>query len=403
MKTIILTGQRLGLDQPPTRNWKIPVLIGLTLGLMLAGAVFIWHLPHTAKAGILPAGLLKERVYQGSLPGYGQVSFNLNPESEYSQTLFCQASGQWWNLEKHLAHGKLLSATVTDQSQSLRGRLFFQDFRQTNGFLQATWQAANHKTVQPVKFQCVASLWQREHDCEFYDEYKISVTERRDFPVFPPGWHMDNITRALDQNWWESEQLALNPPVSLFRRGINGVKSWFAEKSCEPIDTERILQVMHVSDQLVSLTTDNFEDGMPASSELRLTWNFVNTNGGFRQFGLAELFRKGTPWAERLSALCLQHLGPLPESGAIKILSVRQMNRFIVLPAGLLIQFDPSYFGVGSENIFQALIPWPQILDLLDTNGPSRFLVANDNRSVKPNPTRTLGTAGFTPPSPGKQ
>ena len=388
MKTIILSGQRLGLDQPPKRNWKIPVLIALTLGL--ASAAIGWHRAGTAKAGTLPAGVMKERVYQGNLPEYGQVIFNLDPDSEGLQTLFCQASGQWWNLEKHLAQGKLISASVTDESQSLRGRLFFQDFRQTNGFLPATWQAVNHKTAQPVKFPCVAALGHREHHFVYFEGINVSVNEEREFPVFPSGWHMDNITRALDQNWWESEQLALNPPVSWFRRGINKVKSWFAEKSGEPINTGRTLRVMHVSDQLVSLTTDNIEDGMPASSELRLTWNFVNTKGGFRQFGLAELFRKGTPWAQRLSALCLQHLGPLPEPGAIKHFSESQMNRFIVLPAGLLIQFDPSYFGVGSENNFQALIPWAQIQDLLDASGPSRFLLHHDNRNAKTSLSRTV-------------
>jgi len=394
VKSILLTGLRLGLDQPPKRNWKVPALIGLTLGLMLAGAAIVWHLAYAGKHSSLPAGFMNERVYQGSLPGYGQVIFNLDLDSDYSQIIFCQASGEWWSLEKHLDHGKLISVAVADASQSPRGRLIFADSRLTNGFLQGTWQAVNHKTVQPVRFTCVASLWQREHDCEFYDEYNISVTERREFPVFPPGWHMDDITRALDQNWWEREQLALNPPISLFRRGINEVKSWFAEKSCEPIDTERTLRVMHVSDQLVSLTTDDIEDGMPASSELRLTWNFVNTNGGFRQFGLAELFRQGTPWAERLSALCLQHLGPLPEPGVINHFSVSQLSCFIVLPAGLLIQFDPSYFGVGSENIFQALIPWAQIQDLLDTNGPARCFVTHDQRKVNPTQTREIKKVG---------
>ena len=40
---------------------------------------------------------------------------------------------------------------------------------------------------------------------------------------------------------------------------------------------------------------------------------------------------------------------------------------------------DPYTFGVGEDNDFHVLIPWAQIQDLLDANGPSRFFPITAN------------------------
>jgi len=361
-----------GWRQKNIRRW---LLSGLAASLMIGLGLILWHVKSVSKDGLTAADFSGEKVYQGLLPGHGQIIFNLDWHSDLTHALLCQQNGKDWGLHKNFQNRKLVSAWVQDETNATIGQLTFQGEPRVGGWLQGTWQPANRKAVEPVKFQCVAALCHREHDFVHYYQLNISVTEGREFPVFPPNWRMGNITRALDQNWWEKQQEDPEQPVSGFRRGLNEVKSWFAGRACEPVTANRSMQVVHVSDKLVSLTTYSLEDGMPASSEVRLTWNFVNTNGGFRQFGLAELFRQKTPWAERLSTLCLKQLGPLPETASLKHFSAAEMNEFSVLPAGLLINFDPSYFGVGSENVFKAMIPWSQLQDLLNTNGPARFVV----------------------------
>ena len=82
------------------------------------------------------------------------------------------------------------------------------------------------------------------------------------------------------------------------------VESIVSRESFEPVDAWRNTRVLYVSQQLVCVTTSEADDGSLAGTTVRETWNFVRGGFGFRRYELAELFRPGSPWEERLVAFC---------------------------------------------------------------------------------------------------
>ena len=100
-------------------------------------------------------------------------------------------------------------------------------------------------------------------------------------------------------------------------------------------------------------------------------------------------------WEKRLSTLCLNQLGPLPEQADQHHLTAQKMTEFATLPAGLMIQFDPYDFGVGSDNDFHVMIPWSNLQDMLAPNGPARFVQPAHHETE----SRTVETACNTSPN----
>jgi hypothetical protein len=252
--------------------------------------------------------------------------------------------------------------------------------RPAGGWIQGQWQFKNAKAFQPVKFQQVAALREREHFYGYYDHLNLSVTESRRFPVFPKGWHMTAITCALDQDWWREQWEAEEAGPTWLKRAKRKVKSLFAGgRGCEPINSRsrRTARVLRVSDRFVVMeTTASLEDGMPARSETHQTWNYFRINGGFRRFELAELFRPNSRWEQRLIAYCEPRLKAKQMfEGQFDPLTRKDLDQFMVLRAGLLIRFYPAMGDIYDTEAI--LIPWSQLRDLLDTNGPARLFPAS--------------------------
>ena len=137
-------------------------------------------------------------------------------------------------------------------------------------------------------------------------------------------WLLGRISRELRQGWWRPEWRLASPfwdPANLVRCALH-------PDAFEPLDLDRTAEVLFVSDKVVSIFTCADTAVRLDSATRREMWNYVVEKGHARRFGLAELFRPGTPWEQRLSALCLELLGPLPEQANVQSWSAQQMAEF---------------------------------------------------------------------------
>jgi hypothetical protein len=114
------------------------------------------------------------------------------------------------------------------------------------------------------------------------------------------------------------------------------------------------------------------------------TWtlNFVRENGQVREFQLAELFKPGTGWEQRLSDACVADLKRQEASsvvdGKITNFVAAALGSFNVSPAGVLIHFEPYDLGGFPEGSYEVLVSWESLRLWLRPYGPARFLTVCD-------------------------
>ena len=349
------------------RRWRV----GLSLGLLTAGLVWLL-LPASLRDEARRRDEVGDEVLQGLVPGLGRMTLTLRAGGSIWGNAFCQQDGTRYSLTGNDDQGRVQVDLVAADHLTTNGSLTLNWVRPPAAFIGGSWQAAKGGPAVPVKFQRVAQMWRRHRFRPLsIATAGVRVTEWTSYPVFPGGWQMDQISRELRRGWWRSER---DPATSFYWGAVNLVRDLFESEAFEPVDLGRTTEVLFVSDKLVSIFTRADTAVMLDSATRREMWNYVIEKGHARRFGLAELFRPGTPWEERLSALCLEQLGPLPEQANGQSLSAKQMAEFAVLPAGLLIQSDPYGFGVGADNDYHVVIPWARLRDLLDPNGPARVI-----------------------------
>ena len=315
---------------------------------------------------------VSEGVYQGVVPGQGSVIFGFQPLDKSEVAVFYQQTGEYRCLRCRFQNGVVTAALVDDGIKpTTNGWLTFQWASPSTPMIQGTWQPASRGTAQSVKFQRVATMWQREHTFNAFDGLNVRVRETRDFPVFSKGWQMDEITQTLDRTWWAKDT---KHPESRFQRVTDWMESWFAGHAEEAVEAYREMGILFVSDPLVCVSTQStYDQYRTDKAKEHLTWNFVKEGSHYRQFELAEVFQRGTPWAERLAAISREHFGSaVPEWVNLKQLTATDFKQFAVLPAGLLIRFEP--FASPSEGLPQLLIPWPKLRDIVDDSGPAKTL-----------------------------
>lgn len=341
------------------------MIVYLAAGLLGLG-VSLWIGAYILDDGRTTLTTSEDQVYQGDLPGCGPVIFNFEWRDDFLKPVFSQQTGEDWHWQQQVQKDQLQAVLIAGETNVL-GRLMVSN-RPSGGFLHGQWLVQNGRAFQPVKFQAVAVLREKEHFYRYYDRLNLSVTETRKFPVFPAGWQMKSITRALDRDWWrERREAAASGPTGL-NRAMRKVKSLFSGHACEPVNDWRTVRLWRVSDKFVVLETCIAQEGMPARSEEHQTWNFVGTNGGFRRFELAELFRPNTPWEQRLASFCNPRLQVSRTiEGKFNPIDRKELDQFAVLQTGLLIRFYPV---MGDpDDTRSILIPWSYLQDLLNPRG----------------------------------
>ena len=282
-------------------------------------------------------------------------------------------------------------AVVAEQTDQTNGWLKLKWLASTKGSVSGSWQSQNGKTVVPVTFQKVAQIWQvARHRPSSVPLEGVRVTEWTLYPVFYQHRHMEVITQALRRSWWHSllgwEDFHI----------ANVWKNWVDAEKFEPCELDRHVQLLGVSDNLVSIFSCAGTEVQLDSSTRREMWNYVKTKNGYRRYYLKDLFRPGTPWENRISTLCIKQLGPLPEQADQHCLTAENMAEFATLPAGLMIQFDPFIFGGGPDNDFHVMIPWSSLHDVLAPYGPARFFQPAQHKAE----SRIIETACNTSPFP---
>ena len=372
MNTSLLSRPYISMGPPPPRTGKLTLLILVALALLATTAVSLhaYFLPKVTS----PDTNTRQTVWQGEVPGLGPMTLTLKAGQLIAGGAFGQRNGAYYSLYGTENQGMLKLALVSGAMNATNGWLTLNWPAQPAAAVTGKWVAQSGRAAMPVKFQPVAQIWQlaREHRGGVLAEGE-RIIEWTAYPVFPPGWQMDGISQSLRQSWW---QPLLSWREQHFIRGaIKAVKCAVNPQAFKPLDLNREAELLFVSDKLVSVFTCADTEVQLASSTRRETWNYVKTASGFRRYFLADLFRAGAPWADRLASLCLKQLGPLPEQNTVNHLSASQLSEFVVLPAGLLVQFDPATFGVGEDNDYHVLIPWSQLQDLLNPHSPARFFV----------------------------
>ncbi|MCP5520972.1 MAG: hypothetical protein H7A46_05435 [Verrucomicrobiales bacterium] len=331
-------------------------------------ALLLWRfLPPAAEPA--PRTVASD-VFQGELPGYGAMTLDLMPGGSIRGTAFSQPNGDSYRLEGTDQPGSTTVALVAWDHDLTNGWLALNWPPRPAGFIEGTWQTTAAGSAVPVRFQRVSTLWQR------WSRVKTSVattgcrvTVSTEYPVFSESSGMESITRTLEQDWWRPPSWRIHP----WRGPVNLVWSWFAPGSFKPLETWRQTEVLLVSDRLVVLATRSAMEVMPASADERLTWNFVKDGETFRQFELADLFRRDSAWVQRLSALCLKDLRPqAPEWIELHEFTAKDLKQFAALPGGLLIRFHP--FGDPTEECPHVMIPWSRIQDMLNPEGPTKSM-----------------------------
>ncbi|MGI5843890.1 MAG: DUF3298 domain-containing protein [Candidatus Xenobium sp.] len=111
--------------------------------------------------------------------------------------------------------------------------------------------------------------------------------------------------------------------------------------------------------------------GGPHPSPWLVSLNFDLRHG--RALELADIFKPGSPWPERLSAWCVRELKTRemtdPDPGA----SADPQN-FVVwtmAPQGLTILFPPYQVAPYSAGVQEVMVPWSEVADLLRPGSPA--------------------------------
>lgn len=138
-------------------------------------------------------------------------------------------------------------------------------------------------------------------------------------------------------------------------------------------------QISFASAQLISLFTQSYEFTGGAHGNTGLQGrNFILDGTEVREFTLSELFRRGTDWESALSAACVTQLRAREASGVTdnptKTFSRKDLSTFTLDESGLAIHFAPYEVGSYAEGSFHIFVPWSEVRQLLDSNGPARFI-----------------------------
>lgn len=137
--------------------------------------------------------------------------------------------------------------------------------------------------------------------------------------------------------------------------------------------------IYYADDALVGMLTLEYSEtgNPPRSGRAWLTENYQFTDRQPRRINLPDLFRDGTPWVARLSSLCRAELSRQGGANVPPLLTANDLQAFLLSPVGLLLWFDPGLVTDESQGDFRVIVPWREIADLIDRNGPAARFLSN--------------------------
>jgi len=148
-------------------------------------------------------------------------------------------------------------------------------------------------------------------------------------------------------------------------------------------------EVEYLSPQLASLVAEHWEYTGGAHGNTGFgAMNTLPEDGTLREILLSEFFLPDTDWRDRLSARLTQLInrqkqetwGDEFSDDLAATVEAEEMQDAVysITPEGFRFWFAPYEKGAFAEGSFRPLIPYGEIISLLDTNGPARWLPCFD-------------------------
>lgn len=138
-------------------------------------------------------------------------------------------------------------------------------------------------------------------------------------------------------------------------------------------EAQRNIRVVMDTPHLVSLMVTEWEYTGGAHGNYAVSGEtFALRNGQVHSLRLADLFRKETPWLDRLARLCVTDLKRQEASGVMgdepPKFAEPDLSAFTVTRDHLRIHFSPYAVGSWAEGEFEVAVPWVALREVLETD-----------------------------------